>query len=126
MGKMINTLFFLFFLLKIGGEFNRSIMDSLTSDADPSKATLTVRLIKSFEFRTIKNIVLHDVDLYTATSQTLSTLIHALLLSDASLRPYTIRKEKYDTCIICSLIFREDLYASTWLQNPEPGYKFRS
>jgi len=31
------------------------------------KITLTVRLIKSFEYRTFKNVILHDVDPTTMT-----------------------------------------------------------
>jgi hypothetical protein len=72
---------------------------SLTSDEDPSSSTLTIRLVKSFEFRTIKNIVLHNINLFTATSTTLAAAIYALLDSDGGLRPYKLNKEKYDTCL---------------------------
>lgn len=39
------------------------------------KATLTVRLIKNFEYRTFRNIILHDLDLTTLTLNHLIPII---------------------------------------------------
>ena len=40
------------------------ISDALTNDAIPrSRATLTIRVVKSFEFRTERSLVLHHVNL---------------------------------------------------------------
>lgn len=40
----------------------------LTNNARPkTSATLTVRIIKSFEFRTERSLVLHDINLETTT-----------------------------------------------------------
>lgn len=42
--------------------------DILVSEAKPkTAATLTVRIIKSFTYRTEKSLVLHDVNLLTTT-----------------------------------------------------------
>lgn len=42
--------------------------DSLTNVARPNtSATLTIRVIKSFKFRTERSLVLHDVNLVTMT-----------------------------------------------------------
>jgi len=38
------------------------------------KITITVRLIKSFEYRTFKNLILHDVDPTTMTCGQLKEL----------------------------------------------------
>lgn len=44
------------------------ISDTLTNLSKPkTSATLTLRIIKSFEYRTEKSLVLHDVDLETTT-----------------------------------------------------------
>lgn len=44
------------------------ISDVLTNLARPrTSATLTLRIIKSFEYRTEKSLVLHDVNLETTT-----------------------------------------------------------
>lgn len=45
-----------------------SISDTLTNLARPkTSATLTLRIIKSFEYRTEKSLILHDVNLITTT-----------------------------------------------------------
>ncbi len=42
--------------------------DPLTNEAVPrTKATLTIRIVKSFEFRTEKSLVLHNIDCETTT-----------------------------------------------------------
>jgi hypothetical protein len=43
------------------------ISTTLTSSLSKTSATLTVRIIKSFEYRTERNLVLHNVDLETCT-----------------------------------------------------------
>jgi len=44
------------------------ISDVLTNLSKPkTSATLTLRIIKSFEYRTEKSLVLHDVNLETVT-----------------------------------------------------------
>ena len=44
------------------------ISDTLTNLSKPkTSATLTLRIIKSFEYRTEKSLVLHDVDLEATT-----------------------------------------------------------
>lgn len=50
--------------------------NTLTSHARPSTdATLTVRCIKSFEYRTCKNLVLQHVDLERTTIGELKALV---------------------------------------------------
>ena len=44
------------------------ISDTLTNLSKPkTAATLTLRIVKSFEYRTEKSLVLHDVNLETTT-----------------------------------------------------------
>jgi hypothetical protein len=53
-------------------------MDQLANTARPkTSATLTVRIIKSFEFRTEKSLVLHNVNLQTTTVGELKHLARA-------------------------------------------------
>ena len=53
-----------------------TISDVLTNLAKPkTSATLTIRVIKSFEFRTEKSLVLHDVNLETVTVGGLKELV---------------------------------------------------
>ncbi|KAJ3220589.1 hypothetical protein HK099_004162 [Clydaea vesicula] len=51
-------------------------------------ATITVRLIKSFEFRTVKNIILKDLNLNTLTLKGLKTLIFEKIKTTSGLKPY--------------------------------------
>lgn len=57
-------------------------------------ATLTIRVIKSFEYRTTKNIILHDVSLST-TVKDLKDLLQKRISTDAGFKPY--RTTKFDT-----------------------------
>jgi hypothetical protein len=51
------------------------ISDILTNLNKPkTDATLTLRIIKSFEFRTERSLVLHSVDLETTTVGTLKAM----------------------------------------------------
>ena len=44
------------------------ISDTLTNLSKPkTSATLTLRIVKSFEYRTEKSLVLHDINLETTT-----------------------------------------------------------
>ncbi|KAJ7273445.1 cytoplasmic protein [Mycena haematopus] len=67
-------------------------MDSssqLANTARPkSSATLTVRIIKSFEFRTEKSLVLHNIDLETTTIGQLKDLARAAIANQPGWKPY--------------------------------------
>lgn len=66
-------------------ESESAISDVLTNLAKPkTSATLTVRVIKSFEFRTEKSVVLHDVNLETVTIGGLKELVRKGALSTHS------------------------------------------
>lgn len=50
--------------------------DALTNEAVPrTRATLTIRVVKSFEFRTEKSLVLHDINCETTTVGQLKELV---------------------------------------------------
>ncbi|RUP50636.1 hypothetical protein BC936DRAFT_138308 [Jimgerdemannia flammicorona] len=53
-----------------------------------TKSTITVRCIKSFEYRTCKNLILHDVNLMETTVGDLKTLIRESAYT-ASIRYFT-------------------------------------
>ncbi len=61
----------------------RKKMSSTTMDGDAvdvgkahlTSATLTIRLIKSFEYRTVKNLILNQVNVTTCTVGQLKSLI---------------------------------------------------
>lgn len=63
-------------------------MDSLTSSHDPTNATITVRVIRNFEYRTIKNHVFRNIDLTKWTPQTLLDEVKALVAVTGGFRPY--------------------------------------
>lgn len=78
--------------------------ENLTNLANPtSNATITVRCIKSFEYRTCKNLVLQHVNLETGTVGDLKKLIQE-------------SKPLYDMCLRVTLIFffRDPLTA--WME----------
>ncbi|KAG0348267.1 hypothetical protein BGZ54_004676, partial [Gamsiella multidivaricata] len=53
-----------------------STTDPLSNTLAPSTAaTLTIRVIKSFEYRTTKNLILHNIDLTATTVAQLRELI---------------------------------------------------
>ncbi|TFK42860.1 hypothetical protein BDQ12DRAFT_676900 [Crucibulum laeve] len=63
--------------------------DVLTNVARPTtSATLTVRIIKSFEFRTERSLVLHGVNLKTTTVGLLKQLARDAILSQPGWKPY--------------------------------------
>lgn len=51
-------------------------------------STITVRVIKSFEYRTIKNIVFHHLDLDTLTFANLLDMVHKYVKENGGFRPY--------------------------------------
>ncbi|ORX61011.1 cytoplasmic protein [Piromyces finnis] len=59
------------------------------------KITLTIRLIKSFEYRTFKNVILHDVDITTMTCGKLKEDIIQKIHSTSGYKPYL--NVKFDT-----------------------------
>ncbi|KAJ7684835.1 hypothetical protein DFH06DRAFT_1156809 [Mycena polygramma] len=64
-------------------------MDQLSNTAlPPTSATLTIRIIKSFEFRTEKSLVLHNVNLETTTVGELKDLARAAVTSQPGWKPY--------------------------------------
>ncbi|KAH8117154.1 cytoplasmic protein [Phellopilus nigrolimitatus] len=63
--------------------------DVLTNLTKPkTSATITVRIIKSFEFRTEKGLILHDVDLETTTVSKLGQLARQAIQTQAGWKPY--------------------------------------
>lgn len=49
--------------------------NTTTNTLHLSSATLTIRLIKSFEYRTVKNLILNGIDLTTVTPAQLKAVI---------------------------------------------------
>jgi len=73
-----------------------AISDVLTNLAKPkSSATLTLRIIKSFEYRTEKSLVLHDVNLEATTVGRLKEIAKQTIQSQPAWKPY--RKVDLDT-----------------------------
>lgn len=60
----------------------------LTSTGDLHNATITVRCIRSFEYRTIKNHVFHNVDLTKVTVGQLLGLMKSVVQTAPGWRPY--------------------------------------
>ncbi|KAF9583586.1 hypothetical protein BGW38_009112, partial [Lunasporangiospora selenospora] len=66
-----------------------STSEPLTNTLAPStSATLTIRVIKSFEYRTTKNLILHNVDLINTTVGQLRDLIIEKVKTAPGFRPY--------------------------------------
>ncbi|KAJ3173460.1 hypothetical protein HK101_011030 [Irineochytrium annulatum] len=57
--------------------------------------TVTIRLIKSFEYRTFKNVVLHDLDAETTTVSALKALLRQKIQTESGFKPY--RNVDFDT-----------------------------
>ncbi|KAJ6455865.1 cytoplasmic protein [Mycena sanguinolenta] len=65
------------------------LKSQLSNEARPkTSATLTVRIIKSFEFRTEKSLVLHKVNLETTTTGQLKRLARAAISEQSGWKPY--------------------------------------
>ncbi|KAF9021691.1 hypothetical protein BDZ89DRAFT_1071233 [Hymenopellis radicata] len=63
--------------------------DVLTNEALPkTSATLTLRIIKSFEFRTEKSLVLHSINLESTTVGQLKDLARQAIKTQAGWKPY--------------------------------------
>ncbi|KAG0235230.1 hypothetical protein BGW42_005694 [Actinomortierella wolfii] len=56
--------------------------------APVTSATLTIRVIKSFEYRTTKNLILHNVDLTTTTAKQLMDLVVEKIKTTPGFKPY--------------------------------------
>ncbi|SCV03615.1 LAMI_0H09582g1_1 [Lachancea mirantina] len=70
--------------------------DPLTSTVKPlTNSTITVRVIKSFPYRNIKNIVFSDYDLKNKTSENLLEDSLAHIRNTGAFRPF--RNVEYDT-----------------------------
>ncbi|KAF9931749.1 hypothetical protein FBU30_009673 [Linnemannia zychae] len=63
--------------------------------APSTAATLTIRVIKSFEYRTTKNLILHNVDLTTTTVGLLRALIIEKVKTTPGWKPY--QNVEFDT-----------------------------
>ncbi|KAK7023781.1 hypothetical protein R3P38DRAFT_2954144 [Favolaschia claudopus] len=64
-------------------------MDPLSNTTLPrTSATLTVRVIKSFEYRTEKSFVLHNLNLESTTVGHLKDLARAAIASQPGWKPY--------------------------------------
>ncbi|EAU88113.1 cytoplasmic protein [Coprinopsis cinerea okayama7 len=69
---------------------------TLTSLAKPkTAATITVRIIKSFKFRTQKSLVLHNIDLTTTTVGQLKEIARQAVQTQTGWKPY--RNVQLDT-----------------------------
>jgi len=65
------------------------IPDTLTNLSKPkTSATLTLRIIKSFEYRTEKSLVLHDVNLETTTVGRLKEIAKETIRTQSAWKPY--------------------------------------
>ncbi|TDL25062.1 cytoplasmic protein [Rickenella mellea] len=65
------------------------ISDVLTNLARPkTSATLTIRIIKSFEFRTERSLVLHDVNLETTSVKDLKEQVLQVVQTESRWKPY--------------------------------------
>jgi len=63
--------------------------DDLTNVARPNtSATLTIRIIKSFKFRTERSLVLHDVNLVTMTVVQLKEIAKQNVATQPGWKPY--------------------------------------
>jgi len=71
-------------------------LNLLTNVALPrTSATLTLRIIKSFEYRTERSLVLHGVNLETTTVGDLKNIAHQAVQAQAGWKPY--RNVVFDT-----------------------------
>ncbi|KIM48962.1 hypothetical protein M413DRAFT_21258 [Hebeloma cylindrosporum] len=63
--------------------------ESLTNQARPqTNATITVRIIKSFKFRTERSLVLHNVNLITTTVAQLKETAKQAVANEPGWKPY--------------------------------------
>eukprot|EP00026_Physarum_polycephalum_P018322 Phypoly_transcript_19867.p1 GENE.Phypoly_transcript_19867~~Phypoly_transcript_19867.p1 ORF type:complete len:128 (+),score=25.70 Phypoly_transcript_19867:168-551(+) len=64
------------------------------TDAPVTGVTLTIRLIKSFEYKNVKNMILHDVDLNWSLAH-LQGVVLGKIQKEAAYLPF--RNNKFDT-----------------------------
>jgi len=63
--------------------------DNLASTARPvTDATITVRIIKSFRYRTEKSLVLHHIDLTSTTVGQLKEITRQVISTESGWKPY--------------------------------------
>ncbi|KAF9218520.1 hypothetical protein BS17DRAFT_791249 [Gyrodon lividus] len=68
---------------------SRGISDVLTNEALPkTEATITIRVIKSFEYRTERSIVLHKLNLEITTIGELKEIARRTIMTGPAWRPY--------------------------------------
>jgi len=68
----------------------------LTSDVRPATdALLTIRIIKSFPYRNVKNHIIHSINLKDTTPTQLLAQVHDIINTTGGLRPY--RNVDYDS-----------------------------
>lgn len=106
------------------------ISDVLTNEAVPrTSATITVRIIKSFEYRTAKNLVLHSFNLETTTVGALKELARQTILSEAKWKPFRsaqlgtyVPVACYAAYFECSVTHRhyKKVHQSAWCKGEQP------
>ncbi|CAM9015379.1 unnamed protein product [Wickerhamomyces anomalus] len=70
--------------------------EPLTSTVRPlSQSILTIRIIKSFPYRNVKNYILKDYDISVKTPKDLLNDMQKIISTEGGLRPY--RTVKYDS-----------------------------
>ncbi|TFK72571.1 hypothetical protein BDN72DRAFT_928055 [Pluteus cervinus] len=68
---------------------SENVSETLTNNARPkTSATLTVRIIKSFEFRTERSLVLHAINLETTTVLNLKDRARQAVQTQPGWKPY--------------------------------------
>ncbi|CAG8562850.1 15587_t:CDS:2 [Acaulospora morrowiae] len=73
-----------------------SLTDALTNTLNPTtSSTLTIRVIKNFEYRTVKNLVLQHVNLESTTVGELKNIIRQKINTISGFKPF--RNVNYDT-----------------------------
>ncbi|KAG6879968.1 hypothetical protein C0992_008902 [Termitomyces sp. T32_za158] len=100
----------------------------LTSNSRPkSAATLTVRIIKSFQYRTERSLVLHELDLETTTVADLKNIARNAVLTQSGWKPYRsvalgppLSLLLLDSVFLISLRHPQALHKGPWCQGT-PG-----
>ncbi|SGZ58982.1 CIC11C00000003322 [Sungouiella intermedia] len=72
------------------------VEEPLTSNVRPATdALITVRIVKSFPYRNVKNHIIHSINLKGTTPSQLLEQVHKIINTTGALRPY--RNVNYDT-----------------------------
>lgn len=83
-------------LCEIVISFTMADYEPLTSTVRPlSQSILTIRIIKSFPYRNVKNYILKDYDISVKTPKDLLNDMQKIISTEGGLRPY--RTVKYDS-----------------------------